>query len=136
MALRSSFLLVLAVVAALAVVGSATAQPSASVIVDSKGEARSDGSAVVRVQVTCTGTVLEANVSLSQNGTSGMGGIGGIACDGRPHNHDVRIVAFDGAFRKGSAQASAFVLVCNNESCSETAQEQHSRGVKLKRKPL
>lgn len=79
------------------------------------GTANPDGSASVPVTVSCpTGSkVLEAFVTLSQDHqtTSGMGGIAGVRCDGRPHTYLVRVVPGEGAFHPGTAFASPYVLV-------------------------
>ncbi len=79
------------------------------------GTANTDGSATVPVTVSCPGgtRVLEAHVTLSQDNQtiSGMAGIAGVRCNGRPRTYLVRVVPLEGAFHAGTAFASPYVLV-------------------------
>ena len=79
------------------------------------GTANTDGSASVPVTVSCTpgAKVIEAHVTLSQDDQtiSGMGGIAGVRCNGRPRTYLVRVVPVEGAFHAGTAFASPYVLV-------------------------
>jgi hypothetical protein len=84
------------------------------------GVVNADGSATVPVTVSCPAgsRVLEAHLSLSQDDQtiSGMGGIAGVRCNGRPRTYLVRVVSFSGAFHAGTAFASPFVLVQSRRS--------------------
>jgi hypothetical protein len=79
------------------------------------GTVNTDGSATVPVTVSCpAGTrVIEALVTLSQDEQtiSGMAGIAGVRCNGRPRTYLVRVVPLEGAFYAGTAFASPYVLV-------------------------
>jgi hypothetical protein len=79
------------------------------------GTVNADGSATVPVTVACTpgSTILEAFLSLSQDdqSISGMGGIAGVRCTGRPRTFQVTVTPLNGAFHSGEASASPFVLV-------------------------
>jgi hypothetical protein len=76
------------------------------------------------------GEYLVVNVSATQGATSSMAGIGGV-CDGNPHVHKVRVNALDGQFSRGTAFVSAFVLVCLDAECLQTAQGQDARTVSV-----
>ena len=79
------------------------------------GTANADGSASVPVTVTCPAgaRVIEAHLTLSQDdqAISGMAGIAGVRCNGRPRTYLVRVVPLEGAFHAGTAFASPYVLV-------------------------
>ena len=79
------------------------------------GTVNSDGSASVPVTVSCPpgAKVIEAHLTLSQDEQtiSGMAGIAGVRCNGRPRTYLVRVVPLDGAFHAGTATASPYVLV-------------------------
>jgi hypothetical protein len=133
--MRRLFVLGFAVAVLLLAAGVARAEFSATVVLEKKAQVLSDGSAVVRLQVTCVGPVLEANLSLTQGNTSNLQGFGGIVCDGETHTIDVHVTPLEGPYVKGKAFASAFVLICD-DSVSECTQGQNFGTVKLKRKPL
>ena len=97
-----------------------------------------DGGAVaeVRALVRCDPTppLLEAGVTGSQENTVGFGEgfFLSVTCDGRPHVQLARIQTFDEErFRRGKAQVSAFVLLCN-ESGSECFSGGDTRLVQLR----
>jgi hypothetical protein len=76
--------------------------------------------------------VLEAHVSVSQEGVASDFGRFTPVCDGRKHRFQVRVSAFEGsAFRTGKAFASAFVLVQDPDT-GETAQAQDSRQIRIR----
>ena len=110
--MRGTFLVVGAVALALVVVPVAYAVVTATV---GDGTANTDGSASVPVTVSCPGgsTVIEALVTLSQDDQtiSGMAGIPGVRCNGRPRTYLARVVPVEGAFHVGTALASPYVLV-------------------------
>jgi hypothetical protein len=88
---------------------------------------------VVDVQAACDAglEVLEAHVSVSQEGVASDFGRFTPVCDGKNHRFQVRVPAFEGsAFRPGDAFASAFVLVQDPET-GETAQAQDSRRIRI-----
>jgi hypothetical protein len=90
----------------------ATAAPSPLDISD-RGRISADGQRVtVRISATCPmgWDVLEANVSVSQDAASGLGGFG-IACTGHPVSARATVVSFGGAYEPGPASASAFILL-------------------------
>jgi hypothetical protein len=105
----------------------ATIQPD-GVIIDG------GGAALVFVVVECTldpgDELLEGFVSLSQEATSGMGGLN-PTCDGKPHRNVVRVQALDGNFHSGDAFASAFLLFLDPET-GATVQAQDSRTITLR----
>jgi hypothetical protein len=114
--------------------GAASAQEPVSVQVDPTAQAIGGGQTLlVRVEVACEPglQVLEANVSATQGATSSMAGIGGVVCDGNPHVYKVRVNALDGQFSRGTASVSAFVLVCLDPACLQTAQGQNTRTVSV-----
>lgn len=79
----------------------------------------------VHVKVKCdtTADVLEAFVTVDQAGAPGAFGEGFlelVECDGRQHGHLVKVESFDGLFHTGNAQASAFILICDEQdNCIE-----------------
>jgi hypothetical protein len=88
---------------------------------------------VVDVQAACDAglEVLEAFVSVSQEGVASDFGFFTPVCDGKKHRFQVRVRAFEGSgFRTGDAFASAFVLVQDPET-GETAQAQDSRRIRI-----
>jgi hypothetical protein len=130
---RLSFCAMLGVLAAL-LIAAAPAGAATSVTIAPNAKRVEGGAAVVvRVTVTCDPgkDVLEAHVSVSQDEASGMAGIPGIACDGRPHKHKVRVRTFDGAYDRGDAFASAFILRIDPQT-QETEQGQDSRTVRVR----
>ena len=69
---------------------------------------------VVKVKVLCAAgyLVLEAFVYVVQDGNQSNDGAIPVSCDGEPHKYAVRVVASEGqTFHRGTAQASAYVLV-------------------------
>jgi hypothetical protein len=133
---RIVFMVSVALVMALILVGgAASAQEPVSVQVDPTAQAIGGGQTLlVRVEVACEPglRVLEAHVDAQQEGaTSTSAGIGGVVCDGNPHVYKVRVNALDGQFSRGTASVSAFVLVCLDAGCLETAQGQNTRTVSV-----
>jgi hypothetical protein len=112
--MRRVLIVIGAVGLALAVAPVAYAVVTATV---GNGTANTDGSATVPVTVSCPGgaKVIEAHLTLSQDDQfiSGMGGIAGVRCNGRPSTYLVRVVPWDvdRAFHAGTAVASPYVLV-------------------------
>ena len=91
------------------------------------------GSAVlVRVAGICSsGTeVLEAFVTVSQEGVSSDMGFFPLICDGAPHAFTARITAFDGTFSPGDAFASAYALITDPDT-GQTDDGAHSRTITL-----
>ena len=70
---------------------------------------------LMSAKVTCdpVGDVLEALVTVEQEGVFGEGFFSAIECDGKQHKSLVRVQAFDGGFTRGEANASAFILICD-----------------------
>jgi hypothetical protein len=89
----------------------------------------------VKVKVECEppAEVLEALVTVSQDEGAAFGeaGITSVVCDGKKRTHKVTVQALDSTFRPGEAFVSAFVLVCLDAECAETAQGQDSRVVRV-----
>lgn len=119
-----------AVVAGLFLVASAaSATPPPAVHVELLGTATlvSGGTAIdVPLTVTCHPrfTVLEANLSLSQNGASGFTGFAVPRCTNQPQTVTVRVTSFGDPFEAGAAFASAFVLVIERAPSGQTRQDQ------------
>jgi hypothetical protein len=85
-----------------------------------------DGQAVqVKVKVTCEAPaqVLEAAVFAQQDEqtVSGEAGIASVVCDGKSQVRFVEVNDLEGTFHRGEAFVSAFVLVCLDPDCAETA---------------
>jgi hypothetical protein len=136
--MRRLFLLcvsTLAVGGLLGLTGSASAQQVVSVSVGPNGKVVASGqAAVVRVAASCEAPfeVLEANLSLSQGAASGFTGFGGFSCDGKTHKLRVTVPADEGtSFAKGTASASAFLLVIN-PSTQQTQQAQATATITLR----
>ena len=108
--------------AALAAPAPAAAALTAAVEREAKLERDGAVRATVRIACDASDQVLEAHLGLSQDAgaVSGTGGIGGIVCDGRTRRYRVRVRAFDGAFHRGPASASAFVLVLQPDGSTES----------------
>ena len=89
--------------------------------------------ATVRVRARCLEglEVLEAFVTISQDGVSSDMAPISLHCDGTLQRSVPRVDALDGAYTPGEAQASAFVLVMEPES-SETHQAQDTEVVVLR----
>ena len=94
-----------------------------------------DGSAIARVAVACDGglQMLEAHLLLSQDDQSvwGMAGLGRLLCDGRSHIHSVQVRPFEGAFHRGAARASAYVLR-HDPATGATETANASRAVRIR----
>ena len=91
------------------------------------------GSAVlVRVAGICSsGTeVLEAFVTVSQEGVSSDMGSFPLICDGAPHAFTARITALDSTFSPGDAFASAYALIIDPDT-GQTDDGAHSRTITL-----
>ena len=86
----------------------------------------------VRVKASCDpiGEVLEAFVQIHQGDFFGDGFFTPI-CDGVPRSYLVRVIVLEGALEPGEAQASAFVLVCNEDG-SICEQGQDSRLIRIR----
>lgn len=129
---------ILLVVVLTAALSSGVADAGVTVEIGSFGVVQNDGAAVTTfVKVSCTpvGGVtrpLEALLTLSQNRQRihGEGYMTTITCNGRARSYLVRVDAFERLFHRGSAYASAFVLVCNN-SGSVCRQGQDTRDITL-----
>jgi hypothetical protein len=85
-----------------------------------------EGQAVqVKVKVTCQrpAQVLEAAVFAQQDEQTvwGEAGIASVVCDGKSQVRFVEVNALEGTFHRGEAFVSAFVLVCLDSECGETA---------------
>jgi hypothetical protein len=68
---------------------------------------------------------------VQQEDAYGEGFLHSVECDGRTHVHMEEVQALDGPFHRGEAFVSAFVLVCLDEECAETAQGQETRLVRV-----
>lgn len=109
-----------------------------AVSVDLHANLRKGGEVLVRGWVRCdpvgaaTGP-LEAFVQLSQDEgfIFGEGFIQSIECDGKKQRWDTRAQAIEGAFHRGAAFASAFVLVCDEEA-GICEQGQDSRTIRIR----
>jgi hypothetical protein len=126
-------------VAMLLPLGAASARQQADAVVVKVGPTAKlidDGQAVrVKVKVKCEppAEVLEALVTVHQDEGAAFGeaGITSVVCDGKKRTHRVAVEALDSTFRRGEAFVSAFVLVCLDAECAETAQGQDSRVVRV-----
>ncbi len=96
----------------------ASAQGSVEVEIKRNATVRSDGHTLfVHVKVACdtTADVLEALVTVEQPGAFGEGFLSLVECDGRQHGYLVKVQSFDGTFHAGEAQASALILICDEQ---------------------
>jgi hypothetical protein len=126
-------------VAMLLPLGAASARQQADAVVVKVGPTAKlidDGQAVrVKVTVKCEppAEVLEALVTVHQDEGAAFGeaGITSVVCDGKKRTHRVAVEALDSTFGRGEAFVSAFVLVCLDAECAETAQGQDSRVVRV-----
>jgi hypothetical protein len=133
--------LLLAVAALLAATvsgGAASAQENDTVRVETGPTAKllDDGQALrVKVKVACEppAEVLEAAVFAQQDEQTvwGEAGIASVVCDGNSHVRFVEVNALEGQFHRGEAHVSAFVLVCLDPDCGETADGGDTRTVKV-----
>jgi hypothetical protein len=85
-----------------------------------------DGQAVqVKVKVSCEppAEVLEAAVFAQQDEQTvwGEAGIASVVCDGNSQVRFVKVNALEGQFHRGEVYVSAFVLVCLEPNCADTA---------------
>jgi hypothetical protein len=116
---------------------SARQQPDTVVVkVGPTAKVLDDGQALrVKVQVKCEppAEVLEALVTVHQDEGAAFGeaGITSVVCDGKKRTHTVAVEALESTFGRGEAFVSAFVLVCLDAKCAETAQGQDSRVVRV-----
>jgi hypothetical protein len=87
----------------------------------------------VKVKVTCQPVdhILEALLFVQQEGAYGEGFLSSVVCHGKTHVHMEEVEASDGAFRPGEAFVSAFVLVCLDAECTQSAQGQETRVVRV-----
>ena len=93
-----------------------------------------DGHAVrVKVKVSCEPVdhVLEALIFVQQEDAYGEGFLRSVVCDGRTHVHMEEVEALSSTFHPREAWVSAFVLVCLDAECAETAQGQETRLVRV-----
>jgi hypothetical protein len=117
--------------------GAASAQQADTVVVEVGPTAKllDDGQFVrVKVKVSCVPSVdhvLESLLFVQQEDAYGEGFLHSVECDGRTHVHMEEVQALDGPFHRGEAFVSAFVLVCLDEECAETAQGQETRLVRV-----
>ncbi len=117
--------------------GAASAQEEEVVTVEVGPTAKliEGGQAVrVKVKVSCEPVdhVLEAWIpAVQQEDAFGQGFLHPVVCDGRTRVHMEEVEALDAPFHPGEASVSAFVLVCLDEACSETAQGQETRLVRV-----
>jgi hypothetical protein len=76
-----------------------------------------DEGAAVAANLACPSgySVREAFVMLSQDGgrVAGQGGFAGVVCDGTSRAYVASLRPVEGAFRRGSANASGYMLVCD-----------------------
>jgi hypothetical protein len=89
---------------------------------------------LVKVKVSCepgVDHVLEGLLFVEQEDAFGEGFLSSVVCDGRPHVHREEVEALDGPFHRGEAFVSAFVLVCLDEECENTADGQQTRQVRV-----
>ena len=105
----------------------AGAPPAAAALtasIEPRAHLERDGEVRVTVRVACDAgdSVLEAHLGLSQDdgAVSGTAGIAGIVCDGRVRKHRVRVRPLDGAFHRGMAFASGYVLVLQPDGSTES----------------
>lgn len=117
--------------------GTASAQEEEAVTVEVGPTAKliDDGQAVrVKVKVSCEPVVdhvQEALLFVQQEDAYGEGFLRSVVCDGRTHVHLEEVEALDGPFHSGEAFVSAFVLVCLDGLCADTAQGQETRPVRV-----
>jgi hypothetical protein len=93
-----------------------------------------DGQAVrVKVKVSCEPVdhVLEALLFVQQEDAYGEGFLRSVVCDGTTHVHMEEVEALSGTFHSREAWVSAFVLVCLDAECAQTAQGQETRLVRV-----
>ncbi len=135
---RISLLVVVALLATTLPGSVATAQETDTVRikVDPIAKVLGDGQAVrVKVKVACEppAVVLEASVFAQQDEQTvwGEAGIASVVCDGNSHVRFVEVNALEGQFHRGEAHVSAFVLVCLDPDCGETADGGDTRTVKV-----
>jgi hypothetical protein len=108
--------------------GAASAQEEEAVTVEVGPTAKliEDGQAVqVKVKVSCEppAEVLEASVFAQQDEQTvwGEAGIASVVCDGNSQVRFVKVNALEGQFHRGEVYVSAFVLVCLDPNCADTA---------------
>jgi hypothetical protein len=93
-----------------------------------------DGQAVrVKVKFTCLPVdyILEALLFVQQEGAYSEGFLSSVVCDGKTHVQMEEVETLDGPFRPGEAFVSAFVLVCLDAECAQSAQGQVTRLVRV-----
>jgi hypothetical protein len=112
----------------------AAAQDDISLSIDRRARLTAEGAVVVTVRITCdplpgTEEFQEAHAGAVQarTGAEGEGGIDGtVVCDGTTRAHTARLFPItDAAFRRGPADASASLVICNvvddDQVCAEAS---------------
>jgi hypothetical protein len=114
--------IVIGYVAAFAFPTRATAQELSAEIGENARLVDCGVAALVEVTITCPsgGEVLEAFVYVTQNGLETQFAPVPVTCDGTPRTTTNRAELLEGVLRKGSAHASAYVLLTSGESVSPT----------------
>jgi hypothetical protein len=93
-----------------------------SISIEKHGQLTSDGAVIIMIQIACdplpgTEDFQEALAGAGQprTGAEAEGGIDGtVVCDSIPHTYTARLSPFtDAVFKRGPADASASVLICN-----------------------
>jgi hypothetical protein len=116
----------------MAMAPSVASAASGAVELTGGGSISDDGQRVtVRVSAFCPNgwDVLEANVSVSQDDASGLGGLG-VACSGRRVSTRATVVSFGGAYEVGLASASVFILLIDPVS-GQTMTLTSSKAIRL-----
>ena len=89
----------------------------------------------VKVKVTCepesVDHILEALLFVQQEDAYGEGFLRSVVCDGRTRVHMEVVRRPRQHISYGEAFVSAFVLVCVDDACAETAQGQETRLVRI-----
>ena len=114
-------LFLLSLVGAMITPGSAAAQESISLSIAKHAQITSDGVIVIRIDVVCEplpGTVdfqqTFAGASQTGTGAEAEAGLDGtVVCDGIERTHTAHLSSFAEDFKRGPAQASASLIVCN-----------------------
>jgi hypothetical protein len=77
--------------------------------------------------------VLEAHLSVSQDGQAILGQAGiPVRCDGKSRKYRVTVTPTEGNFHTGESFGSAFVLTCTDPTCVTTEQGEDARTITVR----
>jgi hypothetical protein len=127
------FVVVLVVALGFAWAGSVPAQAAVGISIEPVAKLVANGAVRAVVVASCDpgSQVLEAHLSVSQDGQAILAGIP-VRCDGKSRKYRVTVTPTEGNFHTGDAFGSAFVLICTDPTCGTTEQGQDARTITVR----